>query len=152
MRVFLVRHADAGDREDWRGDDRDRPLSEKGWAQARGLVEHLGAEQVGAILSSPYLRCVQTVEPAGAALGIEVEPEDALQEGADWHKALGLVLGVTVPTVMCSQGDVIGSLVMEIVRLGIAGRDARWQKGSTWVLDVDSRTIQAARYLPPQRG
>ena len=39
MTVYLVRHAKAGERGVWDGDDQLRPLSGRGHLQARGLLE-----------------------------------------------------------------------------------------------------------------
>ena len=62
----MVRHAKAGDRGEWSGDDRMRPLTKSGQRQAEGLANLLDREPIDKILSSGYLRCVQTVEPLGA--------------------------------------------------------------------------------------
>jgi 8-oxo-dGTP diphosphatase len=150
MQVYLVRHAHAGDREKWDGHDSDRALSEKGKKQAAGLVTRLQDQPVAQVMSSPYLRCVQTVEPLARARGLRVEDHESLAEGSDWHETLVLVQRAVVPTVMCSQGDVIGGLVMHLVgeRLLPSG-DARWQKGSTWVLETEAGSVVSARYLEP---
>ena len=86
-RLFLVRHAHAGDRERWEGDDRVRPLSKKGWQQAQGLVQELRKETVSALVSSPYVRCVQTLEPLAQARGLSIEEDQRLAEGSDWRTA-----------------------------------------------------------------
>src|SRR2546427_6436389 len=112
-KVFLVRHADAGDREKWKGDDRQRPLSPKGWKQARRLVGLLGDRGIDRILSSPYVRCRQTVTPLAEALGLEIINREQLAEGTPWRKALALILAIRDTTVMCGQGDVIAYLLME---------------------------------------
>ena len=61
--MILLRHAWAGDSSKWKGDDRHRPLDERGRNQAERLVEKLADQEIERILSSPYDRCVQTVEP-----------------------------------------------------------------------------------------
>ena len=150
MRVFVVRHAHAGDREAWKGDDRQRPLSDKGKAQANGLVRLLAQSDVGRILSSPYLRCVQTVAPLATAVGLQVEPEPSLAEGGDWQEALRLAHDARVPTVMCSQGDVIGDLLTHLVTEGLVqASEARAQKGSTWDLTIADGRIVSVAYLSP---
>ena len=82
MTIFLVRHAHAGSRSRWTGDDALRPLSTRGHEQANGLVGVIGDAPIGHILSSPYVRCMETVVPLAAARGLAVEPVDALAEGA----------------------------------------------------------------------
>lgn len=41
MRVLLVRHARAGDRGEWVGDDAHRPLDAKGRKQAKRLAKRV---------------------------------------------------------------------------------------------------------------
>jgi len=113
----LVRHASAGDRGDWAGDDRLRPLDAKGRRQAEALVEILLPLGVGRIVSSPYVRCVQTVEPLAVALGLEVEEDDRLAEGAG-HAARALLAEDGV--VACTHGDVVDELLGYGLKKGAA--------------------------------
>ena len=69
MTLLLIRHASAGDRNDWVGDDLLRPLDGRGRSQASRLPELLGDYEIARVLSSPALRCVQTVEPLAALAG-----------------------------------------------------------------------------------
>ncbi len=69
MTVILLRHASAGDRTAWQGDDRLRPLDERGRKQALELVGRLRARGVERVVSSPYVRCTQTVAPLGLEIG-----------------------------------------------------------------------------------
>ncbi len=80
--LLVVRHASAGDQDEWEGDDARRPLDERGEEQANALVEKLAGFPVERILSSPYDRCVQTVEPLARARGLEVETSKDLAEDA----------------------------------------------------------------------
>jgi phosphohistidine phosphatase SixA len=101
---ILVRHASAGERRDWEGDDRLRPLDAKGRRQAEELVEQLAARSPRRVVSSPYVRCVATVEPLAAELGLEVELDERLAEGAG-RAAVELLREDGV--VACTHGDVI---------------------------------------------
>jgi phosphohistidine phosphatase SixA len=76
----LIRHASAGDPEEWEGDDRLRPLDELGFGQAAGLVDLLDGYEISLVLSSPALRCVQTVERLALERGLEVQVRDELAE------------------------------------------------------------------------
>ena len=114
MIVYLVRHARAGHRETWEGeDDSLRPLDERGRRQAERLVAQLAEREFGRILSSPYARCVQSVEPLAAARGLAVEAVDALAEGAGEAAALELFRAVDAPAVACVHGDLVEALVGE---------------------------------------
>ncbi len=108
MTSILVRHASAGDRDEWDGDDRLRPLDDRGRRQAEKLVELLRPFDVRRVVSSPYVRCVETVEPLGAALGLSVESEERLAEGAG-RAALELLQ--EDGTVCCTHGDVVDDVL-----------------------------------------
>ena len=150
-KLFVVRHADAGHRSAWPGSDRERPLSERGWRQANGLCEALADGSPTRLLASPYTRCVQTLEPLGTQLGIPVEPDDRLAEGAGPRGALELADELAqAPAVLCSHGDVIPDLLEALLHDGLKLRDElRWQKASTWVLTRDGGRLAKGRYLPP---
>jgi 8-oxo-dGTP diphosphatase len=141
VRVLLVRHARAGDRDAWTGDDALRPLDGKGRKQAKRLAKRLEQLDANRLVSSPALRCVQTFEPAAKRLGVGLEERDELAEGAGREELLSLLddLGGSVPA-LSTHGDVIADVV---------GWDAPCKKGSIWILEVDSDVVRAETYLPP---
>lgn len=89
--MLLIRHARAGERAEWEGDDRLRPLDDRGWQQAEKLVELLAEFPVERILSSPYDRCVQTVEPLARACGLAIELREELAEELQMSEGTKLV-------------------------------------------------------------
>jgi 8-oxo-dGTP diphosphatase len=152
MAIYLVRHAKAGDREDWEGDDRLRPLTKSGWRQAEGLLELLGDRKITRVLSSPYLRCTQTVEPLAKKLGLRIEKADGLAEGAGLAPTLTLLKDLAgEEAVLCTHGDIMQDMVEDLARQRIITRKeaSQIEKGATWVLDVRNGKIVAARHLPP---
>ncbi|ATE56917.1 NUDIX hydrolase [Actinosynnema pretiosum] len=174
--LLLVRHAKAGKREHWSGDDDLRPLSAAGWRQAealRGVLPLWGASRVHA---APRLRCEQTVRAVADDLGVPVRSEPALSEEGYWpdrDAALARVARLLeeddgVP-VVSSQGGVIPDLVEALAALGgvaLEGGRTPSKKGSAWVLsfrpgapgwstsDPASRwpRLAAAHYLPTALG
>lgn len=124
MTSILLRHASAGDSSTWEGDDRLRPLDAKGRRQADELAELLPRFELRRIVSSPYVRCVETVEPLAAALGMEVETDDRLAEGAG-RAALELLR--EDGTLGCTHGDVVDQLLGHGLKKGAAAvfRDGR---------------------------
>lgn len=108
MTSVLLRHAAAGGREDWDGDDFHRPLNGKGRRQAAELVEVLRPLGVRRVVSSPYVRCVETVRPLAVALELPVEPDDRLAEGAG---AGAIELLREDGVVCCTHGDVAEALL-----------------------------------------
>jgi 8-oxo-dGTP diphosphatase len=144
--VFLVRHAHAGDRDDWEGDDRLRPLSKKGWRQARGIAAQLEPLGVRRLISSPYVRCEQTLEPLAERLGLEIGKDDRLAEGAGLE-ALDLVREAGEGAALCTHGDICVDVLDHLARQGVIRGALEAEKGSTWVLELAGERIVAASYL-----
>jgi broad specificity phosphatase PhoE len=150
--IYLVRHAKAGERGVWDGDDQLRPLSGRGRHQARGLLEVLEDAQFDRLLSSPYVRCMETVVPLSGERGVAIEPVEALAEGATLDEALSLLRKhVAHGAVFCTHGDVIPMLLEHYANHGVdIGTTPQWPKGSTWVLETDATgEVTSARYLSP---
>lgn len=115
-------------------------------------METFAARPLDHVLSSPYVRCMETVVPLAATRHLAVEPEPALAEGAALDDVLALVRKhADRDTLACSHGDVIPMLLDHFARTGAdVDPDAQWPKGSTWVVDVDPcGEVRRARYLPP---
>jgi 8-oxo-dGTP diphosphatase len=148
--VYLLRHAKAENRSEWKGDDDLRPLSKRGRRQADELVGRLAAFSIERVISSSSIRCKQTVEPLCQARGLKLETSTSLAEGTDTDEVLDFVATCRdKPTVLCSHGDIVGDVITFLVREGLAlESDLRWEKGSTWVLEHDGETFLYGRYLP----
>ena len=133
--IHLVRHADAG-----RAPDEERSLSAEGHAQAERVASHLATASVTRILSSRYRRCVDTVAPLAAVLGLTVETHDALSEEADSEAAWSLIESLDgTDTVICSHGNIIGPILDRVLRRGAAIYAGEWSchKASIWRLEND---------------
>lgn len=149
-RVYVVRHAKAGSRDRWDGDDVDRPLTKNGQAQAVELGRRLRKVATPTLLSSPYLRCVQTLEPLAVALETKVSPDERLTEGAPFEAAVELVLATPSGSVLCSHGDLIPDLIGALHRRGAhLTTDADWRKASVWVLTREHGRIASMAAWPP---
>ena len=155
MSIYLVRHAKAGDRQDWSPSDHLRPLSKKGRAQAVGLVDQLGDRGISRILSSPFVRCIQTVEPLATHLDLKVEEDDVLAEDSPAEVAAALARDLVragEEAVLCSHGDVIPMLLDHLMRRDGLRLEPEFAcaKGSTWILEAHvSGQFKRGIYLPP---
>jgi len=148
-RVLLVRHGEAGERSEWTGVDRDRPLTSEGRAQAERLAALYEGQPLDHLYTSGYLRCVETMQPLAARRGLTPEPVAWLEEGADAAQALAALLAGG-QVVACTHGDVVSGILFELADRGVSlGSTPRMQKGSTWVLDVAGGQVSSARYLAP---
>jgi len=161
--LLLVRHARAGARGTGPA-DLDRPLDERGRAQAAALPALLRPELLrpelqtdlpaGAggveVRSSPARRCRETIDPLALMLGVEVIVDDALVEGCDVRVLHERIAAIDRPTVWCSHGDVIPELLTMLARRGVdLGPDPRCRKGSTWIISIEAGVAVTARSLAP---
>jgi 8-oxo-dGTP diphosphatase len=112
-------------------------VDKKGRRQAEGLVELLAEYPVERVLSSPFLRCVQSVEPLAAARGLDVEEVDELAEGATEDDVLALVGSLANECVaLCTHGDVIDEIVGESL-----------PKASVELLELEDGCLRRVRHL-----
>ena len=152
MALLLVRHAKAGSRHRWHGDDRDRPLSPPGRRQAEQLVARLDGYRPGRVLSSPYLRCVQTVTPLARAWGTDVVVTPDLAEGAtkEGLRLARRLMDDDESAVLCTHGDIVPVILEAAADDGVdLGLAPVWPKASTWILHAEGNRWAQAEYLPP---
>ena len=105
MSLLLVRHASAGKQEEWGAADAERPLDERGEAQAAHLPDVLSRFPIERILSSPAKRCLDTVGPLAAARGLTVELREELspeRQDRDGHSLVRSLAGQNV--IVCGHG------------------------------------------------
>ena len=151
--LLLVRHAKAGDRDDWDGEDEKRPLTVKGRAQAERLVTSLGLFGPTRVYAAPPLRCVETMNPIAAAIGTEVGIEPLFSEDGYWEDPeAGLARLLEIATepgvaVVCSQGGVIPDLVGMLT----GEEDPPFRKASTWALGFAGAEVVTSDYYPPPK-
>jgi 8-oxo-dGTP diphosphatase len=148
MPMYIVRHAKAGDRAEWEGDDRLRPLTKSGHRQAEELAAWLKKEPIDAILSSQYLRCLQTVEPLAEQHKLPIVPRTDLEEGAGGESIFRVVSDFQGRNViLCTHGDVVEELLEHLIAQGLVSQArAQLEKGSTWILDEQNGRITGATY------
>lgn len=180
--VLLVRHAWAGERGSV-PDDRSRPLDERGrrqaWAlpglldtalAARGCPRLLDTAADGALvlLSSPFLRCIDTLQPLAARTGVAVATDERLAETSPrtrssdgWPDAaeLGARASVAVEQaaartpgdgtlVVCAHGEVLPALVAVLVGRGLLDAPdvdltaKAMPKGATWLWAPDGGVLE----------
>jgi 8-oxo-(d)GTP phosphatase len=155
VEVLLVRHGHAGSKERWQGDDRARPLSAKGYGQAEWLASVLIPLEPTAIVSSPYLRCLQTVEPTAAKLDLDISTSDQLVPDAgsgsvDYLERLGRSRRHQI-VVVCTHGEIIGdalSTLADRADLRLKPKPPG-QKGGLWTIELRAGVLRQAHYTPP---
>lgn len=138
----LVRHAHAGKRSEFDGNDALRPIDADGRAEAEtlGLVVSLLAPR--RLFAATPLRCKQTFEPLAARLGLPIVTDSAFAEPAELDEVPARAklaaarlteLRAGPRAAVCSQGKVIPSMLAELA--GAADNEPyRTPKGTGWIL------------------
>jgi 8-oxo-dGTP diphosphatase len=158
VRLTFVRHARAGSKRAWEGDDDLRPLDELGLEQAAALAPQLAAAgPVRRLVSSPTVRCVQTLEPLAALVDLPIETWDALGPHAG---ATGVRSTLGHPAfddvVVCTHGEVLRPLLRTLRRRGVSRDGAHLHgrrllaKGSAWLVTIaPDGTVSSFEHLTP---
>lgn len=156
--LLIVRHATAGRKGKFRGDDRKRPLDKNGRAQAESLVGLLLAFGARELHAADRVRCHQTIAPLADELGVAVhnEPlltEEAYAEHPKRGRARVLEIAALPSTrVICTQGKVIPDLISWWCKsAGISPETSRNRKGSVWILSLAGERLVAADHLDSPR-
>jgi phosphohistidine phosphatase SixA len=154
--LYVIRHADAGERSAWTGDDHVRPLNTRGRHQADHICTRLGRAGLTRLISSAATRCVETLEPLGRVLGLPVETDARLYEGSDGPAALALadeIQALGDVAALCTHGDVIPDLLSELRVNGTNFHHTlTWPKGSIWVLTGKGQHWTDADHIPVPKG
>ena len=148
MTLYLLRHARAGRRSAWKGDDELRPLSKVGRRQAEGLVDVLGPCPT----SSRSSRAPTCVAPDGGAprratSGSTVDVADELPKVSRSRRPCGWSRRCPVTATPCCAPTATSSRRCSPTSRPTASRSAscRMEKGSVWALE----TRTAASPRPP---
>jgi 8-oxo-dGTP diphosphatase len=153
MTLYLVRHAHAGSRSAWGGDDRLRPLSDKGRHQAAAIRDRLIGNDVGRLISSQAIRCIETLQPLATTLGVPLDSDVRVAEGATRQEAWSLVEEIRderQSAVICTHGDVVPEVLLSLRAYGAVFRDdLTWPKASIWAVLSNGATWTQVDYLPP---
>lgn len=157
----VVRHAHAGKRDAFPGDDAARPLDARGRAEAAALAPLLALFDPQRLLSATPLRCVQTFGPLTELLDLPVVVDPRFDEPAPGEELSDRVAQAAAAiadlrcgprAVICSQGKVVPSLLatLDADRLLSDADDLsayRTPKGTGWVLSFAGDRLIGLEHL-----
>jgi 8-oxo-dGTP diphosphatase len=121
--LVIVRHVTAVGRGSWSGDDSIRPLTATGRRHAQDLAPVLAAYGISRLVSSPSLRCTETLRPYAARIGAALRTKDGLSEEgyaddpARARRHLARLVERGTPAGVCSHGPVIPELLDGLLSL-----------------------------------
>jgi 8-oxo-(d)GTP phosphatase len=142
--LVLARHAKALPRSGWKDDDQLRPLDGRGLDRAEAIVPLLTAYGVRRLVSSPSVRCADTLRPYAALLGTPLKLKDGLSEegyAADQSRAprhLRRLIERGAPAALCSHGPVLPGLLDHLA--GLVDGDSADGADASKLLDEAARS------------
>ena len=143
-RFILLRHARAGRKVRDPEKDFKRRLDSKGEQVALALPEvitsYMSPETV---LSSPFRRCVETVEPLAKAIGFRVFEDEGFTPGRSRRDLRKAFSEVAANSVVCTHGEVIAALL---------NNSAGCAKGAFWVVERRGDTFIPSQYVEAPRS
>jgi 8-oxo-(d)GTP phosphatase len=156
--LTFLRHASAGTKAAWPGDDLDRPLDAAGAAESDLLARLLACFGPGRVITSAAERCVATVRPYAALTGAKLELEPAFtMVGAGAEPAVAAarveaIVSAGEPAVICAHRENLPPLLAAACAALGAGPppgDGPLRKGGFWVLHAaDGRLAGVERHYP----
>lgn len=149
--LIIVRHAKAKPRSSWTRAEGDRPLAATGLRQAQAVSRLLTAWLPDRVLSSPWVRCVQTVRPYVKARQVKFKTVDAITERSAKRKpgkarnAVEAQFDKGKPVVLCTHRPVL-PLVFEVLArhmpaglsIGLPAKDPYLAPGEAVICQVSS--------------
>jgi 8-oxo-dGTP pyrophosphatase MutT (NUDIX family)/phosphohistidine phosphatase SixA len=121
--LVLLRHGKAEPRGPRWPDDLERPLAPSGGRRAGDLVPLLHAYGVARVVSSPAVRCTQTVEPYARSVSTFLEIDDRLSEQtrpALVRRSIDALMDRKKPVVLCSHRPTL-PWVLEAIGIDVDG-------------------------------
>lgn len=140
--TLLVRHANAGARKAWKGNDNLRPLDELGQSQAEQLAQVLALFEPARLFAATPLRCKQTLQPLADKLGLPIVTDSAFAEPTETAELPGKVEGANsrlielraaATAAICSQGKMMPPM-LEALEHDDDVAPYKTPKGGAWVL------------------
>jgi phosphohistidine phosphatase len=83
VRLYFLRHGQAGNPDEWPHEDNERPLTKRGIAETAAAAQGMRwlNLRIALVLSSPYVRAHQTALITAGELGLGVQTVDGLAPG-----------------------------------------------------------------------
>jgi 8-oxo-dGTP pyrophosphatase MutT (NUDIX family)/phosphohistidine phosphatase SixA len=131
----LLRHAKATPRTDWKGPDGKRPLLPAGVQQAKSVVPLLAAFGVKRIVTSPWVRCLSTVEPYATSRKLAIIERLALSEHGNANgpartkKVVHKLVEAGEPAVLCSHRPSLPTIIDALASYGTSAQEIRLNEG-----------------------
>ena len=139
--LVLLRHAKAIKREDWDGDDGDRPLGKVGQIQAKRLLSKYLPYAIKEVHSSDAMRCIETIEPMTRVLQMHPIFSTDLSEyrfAKDKEVALDYAQDLMIRNqnaIICSHNPILPKVLKKLIgKKNFKELDQKLEPAEAWVL------------------
>lgn len=139
--MVLLRHAKALKRDDWNGDDSDRPLDNLGQLQAKRLLPQFYPYDISEIHSSDAYRCMQTVEELTRALDLNIIigldlSEDVYSKDKDAAlEYVSSLMNKNKNLLICSHNPILPKVLKKLVgKKYFKELDSKLEPAQAWVI------------------
>jgi 8-oxo-dGTP diphosphatase len=146
--IVMLRHGKALAREEWSGEDMDRPLAQLGQLQAKRLLSLYQSYQIEEIRTSDAIRCYDTVEPMSRALDIKLKVVKAVSEyswSKDKEKALEYAKELIKEDgrmILCSHNPVLPRMMEKMTKkIEFDYSDNKLEPGEAWLVFHDKKEV-----------
>ena len=145
---ILLRHAKAVTRDEWQGDDDDRPLDSLGQNQANRLLALYQVYNLEQIHTSDAVRCYDTVNPIAKGLGIKLEVSGKLSESTykkDREKAFDYakdLIKEDARILLCSHNPILPKMLNKLTKKSAVDADeGKLSPADAWVIHRNGKEI-----------
>ena len=146
--LIMLRHAKALAREEWQGEDEDRPLEQLGQQQARRMLSLYQVYGLTQIHTSDAVRCHDTVEQMAHALKISLTITNKVSEytwkknkekAIDYAKDL---IKVNEPVILCSHNPVLPRMMEKLTKkIDFDYPSNKLEPGESWILHHNKKEV-----------
>jgi 8-oxo-dGTP diphosphatase len=155
--LVLLRHAKAVSRDEWQGDDDDRPLDDSGENQAKRLLASYQAFNLSQIHTSDAVRCYSTVEMLAKGLGLKLEVTGKLSESGyrkDKERAFDYAKELfkeDINALICSHNPILPKMLNKLSKKSdVEADEEKLSPADGWVIHrVGKEIIQIDRLDAP---
>jgi len=154
---ILLRHAKAVTRDEWQGDDDDRPLDSYGQNQAKRLLAMYQVFDLQQIHSSDAIRCYDTVAAIAKSLNVKLEVTGKLSESTfkkDKEKAFDYakdLMKLNESILLCSHNPILPKMLNKLTKKSEVDADeGKLLPADGWVIHrIGKEVIQIDRIDSP---
>jgi 8-oxo-dGTP diphosphatase len=146
--LILLRHAKAITRDEWQGDDDDRPLDPLGENQSKRLLPMYQVYNLSQIHTSDALRCYNTVQPIAKGLNLKLEVTAKLSESTyrkDKDKAFDYakeLLKSEINAMICSHNPILPKMLNKLTKKSDVDADEeKLSPADGWVIHRNGKEI-----------